>query len=337
MKSKIPSKRLLPLFSLGLLGLLTLAFSLEINDPDPPIPKTSAELGELLFMDPILSKDSTISCASCHKPEFAFSDTMAFSIGIGGVPTGRNTPTATYMSKRNVFFWDGRAKSLEEQALGPITHPHEMGMTIAEAVERLNRKKSYRQAFLQTFHRPPDSLLLLRAIADFERTLETYDSPYDRFLEGDNSALSESAQRGMLLFFKEQTCNNEPCHAGVDFGADSLVSLGIFTEIDKGLFDLTKDSADIGKYKSVHLRNIAITAPYMHDGSKKTLEEVVRFYNDPSNFTHENVHYDAKTVTFEMTDQQVDDMVAFMESLTDDRYLPILENRKAKAQNKLSN
>ena len=113
-----------------------------------------------------------------------------------------------------------------------------------------------------------------------------------------------------------------------DLGADSLVSLGIFTEHDKGLFDITKDSADIGKYKSVHLRNIAITAPYMHNGSKKTLREVVIFYNDPANFKHKNVHYDAKTVTFEMSDQQVDDMVAFMESLTDERYLPLLEQSK---------
>ncbi len=310
------------LATIGLLFVLAVSADLA---PVSDLPQSSAELGERLFMDPILSKDFTVSCSSCHQPEFAFADTMTFSMGINGVPTGRNTPTATYMNNHHVFFWDGRAQSLEEQASGPITHPHEMGLPLPEAIDRLTKHTDYRNAFLRIYHRPPDSMLLVKAIADFERTLAPYDSPYDRFLAGEDEALSESAKRGMLLFFKEQTCNNDPCHSGPDMGADSLVSLGIFSPTDRGLFELTKDSADIGKFKSVHLRNIAITAPYMHDGSKKTLHEVVRFYNTPANFTHENVHYDARTVTFQMTDQQVDDLVAFMESLTDQRYLHLLE------------
>ncbi|MEO1625980.1 MAG: cytochrome c peroxidase [Bacteroidota bacterium] len=302
--------------------------------PDPPIIRTPVQLGEKLFNDPILSVDNTISCASCHKPEMAFTDGLSFSMGVTGKPTGRNTPSVTYLSKRKVLFWDGRASSLEEQAMGPITHPDEMGFTIGAAVERLRANDFYKEAFLRVYNRQPDSILMLRAIADFERSLETFDSPYDEFLAGDDGAISESAKRGMIIFFKETTCATEACHFDNTMGGDSIVSLGIYNDQDKGLYGRTNNPSDVGKFRSMPLRNIAITAPYMHDGSKQTLEEVIRFYNEPENFKDPRVHWQASTVTKKLTDQDVDDMVAFMESLTDARYLHLLPDRTEKAPNR---
>ncbi|MEM9916800.1 MAG: cytochrome c peroxidase [Bacteroidota bacterium] len=302
--------------------------SFLLDNSDPPIPTTTKELGEKLFFDPILSKDFTISCSSCHKPEFAFADNTAFSVGIGGVPTGRNTPTAMYLKDTKTFFWDGRAGSLEEQAMGPITHPAEMGLPLAEAVQRLKEDEFYYEAFLTVYNEEPDSALLLNAIADFERSLATYDSPYDKFLAGDDDAISESAKRGALLFLREQTCNTDACHAGALTGADSLVNIGVYDDKDMGLYNITKDPKDIGKFKSVHLRNIALTAPYMHDGSKKTLRDVIVFYNEPSNFMDGNIHPQARNFTGKLSEQDIEDSIAFLEALTDQRYLHLLDDLK---------
>lgn len=290
---------------------------------EPAFPETPAELGALLFQDPILSKDSTISCASCHKPEFGFADNQAFSMGVTGLPTARNTPSITYMKSRAHFFWDGRAPTLEAQAVGPITNPNEMGLPIGMAVKRLQANPFYQEAFQQVFYAAPDSLLLLKSLSEFERTLQTYDSPYDRFLAGEDTAMSEAAIRGFTLFFKENNCSNEPCHAGIDFSHDSIVAIGVSTAADQGLSAHTGNPSDSGKFKTPHLRNIALTAPYMHDGSQKTLREVVVFYNDMSHFPKESkVHPLLKSQrTRPMTDAEIDDMVAFLNALTDKRYL----------------
>ncbi|CAA9339384.1 MAG: Cytochrome c551 peroxidase [uncultured Cytophagales bacterium] len=295
----------------------------QVLSPAEELPKTSVQLGERLFKDPILSGDSTLSCASCHKPELAFADNQAFSMGTGGVPTLRNSPSVTYSANRLHFFWDGRAKSLEEQAAGPITNPHEMNLSMREAVVRVQRDPFYRQAFRGVFGAAPDSMYICRAIADFERTLTAYDSPYDRFLAGDENALSESALRGLRLFFKENTCANEPCHAGPDFSSDSLVSLGIHSPADPGLFSRTGKPEDRGRFKTPPLRNVAVTAPYMHDGSQRTLREVVVFYNDMDNFPIEsNVHHLLKAQRTRPLDEgEIADMVEFMKALTDSRYL----------------
>lgn len=293
---------------------------------EPTYPTTPAKLGELLFSDPILSADSTISCASCHKPEFAFADTLSKSIGFGQAETFRNTPTVTYMSKRNKLFWDGRARSLEEQASGPITHPDEMNLPISDAVKRLEEHPFYKIAFDKVYDMTPDSALMVNAIAEFQRSLEVYDSPYDRFLNGDDSSMSESAIRGMIVFFRGSTCANDPCHSGSDFSQDSIVSAGVVDDKDLGLFSLTKDSMDINKFKTPHLRNVAITGPYMHDGSVKTLREVVEFYNEYEELKKSNAHPLVKDPRpTKMTEQEIDDLVAFMESLTDYRYLDLIE------------
>jgi cytochrome c peroxidase len=224
-----------------------------------------------------------------------------------------------YLDKNTVLFWDGRAGSLEHQASGPITNPHEMNLTIPQAIKKLNANTYYAAAFKKIYGRAPDSILLVRSIADFERTLVYYDSPYDRFLKGDETAMNESAIRGFDLFFRKNSCGNTGCHKGINFNSDSMVNIGIFSESDKGLFDRTKDVRDIGKFKTPTIRNVALTAPYMHNGQHKTLREVVEYYNEMKNFPIDgNTHPDVKEQRERpLTDAEIDDLIEFMKALTD--------------------
>ena len=197
-----------------------------------------------------------------------------------------------------------------------------MNLPIAEAVRRLRVNEYYQEAFKKIYNTQPDSITLVKSIAAFERTLETYDSAYDRFLKGDENALSEAAFKGMKIFNQNNTCAAPACHSGNDFSQDSLVNINVNESKDLGRFMITKKKADIGKFKVPHLRNIALTAPYMHDGSKKTLREVVEFYNDMNNFpqngnSHEAVkHQRIKS----LNDSEIDNIVEFMNALTDARY-----------------
>lgn len=305
-----------------LMGLMAMSSDSAINLNQQTLPASEVELGAMLFNDPILSADSTLSCASCHRPDFAFADVLPFSFGVNGTPTRRNTPSAMYMSKRIHFFWDGRASTLEQQASGPITAPGEMNLPLLRAITRLNRSPYYRSAFQKIYKSLPDSTGLVTAIAAFERTLELYDSPYDRFLKGDDDAMSASAIRGFNLFFKQSTCSAPACHTGNDFSSDSLVNLNVNSKSDLGRHDITRHAADVGKFKVPHLRNVAVTAPYMHDGSIKTLQDVIVFYNDMNNFplsslAHPSVKHQRPRP---LTNSEVDDLVEFMKALTDSKY-----------------
>jgi len=185
------------------------------------------KLGEALFFDPILSKDSTVSCASCHRPEYAFADTSAVSIGVDGKKGIRNTPTAMNLSLGKSFFWDGRAGTLEEQALAPIKNPDEMNLAIEEAVHRLKNSKKYRGYFLKVFNIEPDRTNLAVAIAAFERTLETSDSPFDNWKFSDDSiAVGAAAKRGFVIFNGKAKCIK--CHFGADFTANEFRNIGLF-------------------------------------------------------------------------------------------------------------
>lgn len=284
---------------------------------DRQLPQTAAELGKRLFFDPILSGNRQVSCASCHKPDFAFADNQPVSLGIDGMPTVRNTPSITYMSGRVRYFWDGRAQSLEEQAVGPITHPNEMNLPLDEAVQRLNADPFYAEAFNRIYYSPPNVDYLCKALADFQRSLEPYNSPYDEFLRGNLDAMSDAAIRGLDVYL---TGNCKDCHGmGQDFSSDELTSIGVVRQgtSDLGLFSITRDSSDIGKFKTPHLRNVARTAPYMHDGSVKTLREVIDFYNTPDQFSAGlNVDQRMKGRR-KMTEQEVDDLIAFLHALSD--------------------
>jgi len=300
-------------------GMLLLSFSF-----DEKTSKTSskAALGELLFNEKILSLDSSVCCASCHKPEFAFADTATFSIGIYGKLTSRNTPSVLNMKNRPYYFWDGRAQSLAEQSLMPIENPDEMGLPIKEAVARLNQSEKYRQLFKKIFRQLPNEKNLAQAIAAFEETLETVDSKFDDW-SNNISELSESEERGRELFVGNKAkCFD--CHSMEDFTDDNFKNIGLFNgkeANDTGRYRITKNLSDIGSFKTPGLRNIAVTPPYMHDGRFKTLEQVVSYYNTPFMFVDDPVNMDAVLMKpLGLTQQEKKDLVAFLKTLTDKAY-----------------
>lgn len=283
---------------------------------------TKEELGEMLFFDPILSEDYTISCASCHKPEFAFADTTAFSIGVHGQRGTRNTPSAMNVASREALFWDGRATTLEEQALGPIENPIEMNLPIAEAISRLNNSK-YKQLFISVFGNVPNKDNLGAAISAFEQTLETSDTPNDRWLRDEPGGLTAQQERGREIFRVKGKCFE--CHFSPDFTVDDFRSIGLFNGKqynDSGRYNHTHDPADIGKFKVPGLRNVAVTAPYMHDGSIKTLREVIDYYDQPLNFIPDAIGRDSLLLQpLNLTESEKQDLEAFLHSLTDDRFV----------------
>lgn len=296
--------------------LLTVAFS-----PGEHI-VTKAQLGEKLFKEKILSLDSSISCASCHQPSHGFADTLAVSIGVHGKKGTRNTPSVLNMKNRPYFFWDGRAETLEEQALMPISNPDEMGLPIKEAVVRLNKSSIYKKLFLKVFKQKPNAKNLAAAFAAFERTLETGRSKFDLSVE-DKVQLSEQEERGRKLFVSDRThCFD--CHRMEDFTNDEFRNIGLYDGNqlnDAGRFIITKDSSDLGKFKVPGLRNIAITAPYMHDGRFNTLEEVVEYYNNTGAFIANPINIDPiVSVPIGLNKQEKADLVAFLKTLTDKRY-----------------
>ncbi|MBN8575994.1 MAG: cytochrome-c peroxidase [Cytophagales bacterium] len=311
---------LLIVLFIALAGSLTSFHTVHVHEREPA---TVAQLGEKLFFDPILSKDRTISCASCHKREFAFADNTAFSVGINGIPTKRNAPSAANLSGRLQLFWDGRVNSLEEQALKPIESPDEMNLPIIEAVDRLQRDEMYGRVFRKLFKSAPTADLLAKAIAEFERTLETADSPYDRFIDGDESAMNESAIRGRLLFIGKANCAN--CHAGDDFTADRFKNIGLYNgkELDDpGRFEVTQDSSQLGHFRIPGLRNVALTAPYMHNGMFSTLREVLDYYNRPDEIISGAIHRDLSlSEPLNLSEQEINDLEEFLHALTDDQFL----------------
>ncbi|MCA9122168.1 MAG: cytochrome-c peroxidase [Planctomycetaceae bacterium] len=246
--------------------------------PSPPENPTTAPkvaLGKRLFFDPRLSGDNTMSCATCHLPEKAFADGSEKSLGHGGKPLTRNTQGLANVGLFSSFFWDGRAASLEEQALGPIESSVEMNQDLDELERELNEVEGYRQSFQEVFGTAATCDAIAKALAAFQRTLVTDPSPFDRYLAGDDDAISDEAKRGMELFIGDAGCIR--CHHG------PLLSDGKFYRIgaswgDKGRGLITNDAEDNHRFRTPSLRNIAETAPYMHDGSLETLYDVVMFY-----------------------------------------------------------
>lgn len=288
-------------------------------------PKTPEELGEILFNDPILSRDSTIACASCHRPAFAFADTIALSIGITGKPTHRNTPSVMNALAREHFMWDGRAASLQDQALLPMEHPDEMGFHRDSAVYRLKSNAYYADAFRKVFKQEVSLRLMLDAIAAFQQTLETSDTPNDRWLMDIEPGFSEAQMRGRELFFGKANCIE--CHFTPDFTGDEFKNVGLYngtTLKDQGRFAHTKDSMDLGKFKVPGLRNVAITGPYMHNGMFKTLKEVIQYYNEPTEFITNAINPDPAIKPLGLTPEEVHDLEQFLIGLTDDRFAHLL-------------
>lgn len=232
-------------------------------------------LGKQLFFDPRLSGDNRMSCATCHLPDKAFGDGLPRAKGHGGKMLARNTPSLLNVGFFELFDWDGRAKCLEEQALGPIQSPDEMNQDLGELERELSAVPGYMEQFQNNFRTKVTRDGIAKSIAAFQRTLVTKPSPFDRYLAGDKSALSAAAKQGMELFEGDAGCVR--CHQGPLLSDNKLYRLGVSSQ-DEGLGGLTKKAEDKGKFRTPSLRNVAQTGPYMHDGSKKTLFEVVEFY-----------------------------------------------------------
>ncbi len=310
----------------GIAGFSTFYSPRENDNP--------ATLGEKLFNEKILSLDSSLSCASCHKPAFAFADTMAFSIGIGGKLTKRNTPSVLNMKNRPYYFWDGRSASLKEQALMPISHPDEMGLPIQDAIIRLNNSPLYSALFKKIYNQTVSAQNIGAAFAAYENTLETIDSKFDDW--GNNiKKISASEERGRQVFISEKAkCFD--CHFREDFTNDDFKNIGLFNAKDlndSGRFLITKQKKDLGKFKTPGLRNIAVTAPYMHNGMFATLEEVVDYYNNPKKIVPDAINIDPSLQQpLGLTEKEKKDLIAFLKTLTDKKFA----KREASMRNQLT-
>lgn len=270
---------------IGSLGQSAAADDVPAGLKPVPIPKDNPQtaekiaLGKQLYFDKRLSKDNTVSCASCHAPEKGFSNGERFATGVGGAKGGRSAPSVINSAYYLQQFWDGRAASLEEQALGPIANPIEMALSIEDAVGRLNNIAGYKSQFQKVFGTDANPDGIAKAIAAYERTVLSGNAPFDKYKAGDKSALSEAAERGRKLFFGKANCAS--CHSGANFSDNSYHNVGIgmdAKEPDKGRVVISKLGGDTGAFKTPTLREIARSAPYMHDGSLKTLEDVVEYY-----------------------------------------------------------
>ncbi len=304
-------------------GLCLSLIGLTAFQPERREGLTREALGRLLFEDKLLSADRSISCASCHLPEFAFGDTSAVSVGVGGQKGTRNTPPVTNMAFRAHFFWDGRAATLEEQVLRPIENPIEMALPLSEAVARLRADARYQGYFEALYGRQPDTTALADALAAFIRTLETADTPFDRWMRGDEGAMSAAAVRGRAIFMEKGKCFD--CHFGPDFTGDEFRNIGLFNGQDLndvGRFAVTKDSTDLGRFKVPGLRNVAVTAPYMHHGAFRTLREVIDYYDNPDHFVPNSIGRDTLLARpLGLTEAEKEDLEAFLHALTDDRFV----------------
>ncbi len=284
-----------------------------IPDDNPMTPEKIA-LGKMLYFDKRLSADGTVACATCHIPRFGFTDGRPVATGIKGQKGGRSAPTVINRLFSKEQFWDGRAADLEDQALGPIQAPIEMGNTLEGMVANLDKIQGYRDQFKKVFGTDVTKEGVAKAIASFERTVLSGNSPFDRYEAGDKQALSPSARRGLELFRGKAQC--QVCHAGFNFTDEGYHNIGVGMDKPKpdlGRYNVTKQEEDKGAFKTPTLRHIHATAPYMHDGSHKTLMEVVEFYNKGGT---PNPHLSKEIKPLNLTQQEKADLVTFLHGLT---------------------
>ena len=289
---------------------------------DNPLTIASVKLGKALFFDERLSLDRGISCASCHHPDRAFSDTVALSIGVHGGLGARNGPTLANVAYHPLLMRDGGAPTLEQQVFIPLMDEAEMDTDPQQVVEALRDDPEVAAMSLQAYGKPFDLYVLTRALANYQRTLLSGTSRYDRFLQGDATALDDAEVRGMQLFNGSAQCS--VCHSGFDLSDHNFHNVGIALDHadDPGRQRITLNPADRGKFKTPTLRNIALTAPYMHDGSMITLEQTIEHFNsgglaDPNK--------DPLMVPLALSPSQKQDLAAFLRSLTDVRSLDVVE------------
>src|SRR5437879_4978490 len=324
--------------------------------PDNAQSPEKIALGQRLFFDGRLSADGTVACSTCHDPARAFTDGRPTSVGINGRIGQRNAPTILNALYNKTQFWDGRVKTLEEQAALPIVNPVEMGQpSLDAAVARIAAIEEYKQAFRRVFGRPPNGPDLVRAIASYERAQLSFDSPFDHFIAGDRSAIDDAAKRGWEIFNTRGRCNK--CHALTETKRDvtnftdndfhnigigiirhnvsvlarravQLINSGDAAAIDRaaiqtdmsalGRFLITKKEPDTAAFKTPNLRNVLVTGPYFHDGSQETLWDVSDHYNKGDGL--QNPYLDVDIQPLALTEADIDDLVAFLASLTSADY-----------------
>jgi cytochrome c peroxidase len=303
------------------------AFALPKNTSIDYALKDEIALGKQLFFDPILSSDSSLSCASCHKPNFAFADTVPISFGVGQRLGIRNAPSIMNLDPNAPMFYDGRARNLQDQVHFPIQDSNEMRLSTKDLLERLTRHKLYAPWFQTLYQQAPSMDLLSKAIAAYEQTLQSPQTPFDAYMAGDNSALNASAKRGRKLFLGNKAkCFD--CHFGPDFTGNEFKNIGLYDAqkwTDKGLYNQTHMEQDLGKFKVPGLRNVAVTGPYMHNGQFKTLKEVIAYYANPYAFVKAPINMDSSLLKpSRLTQQEQKDLLAFLNALTDKAFVPIL-------------
>ncbi len=324
----------------------------EAIPADNPQTPEKISLGQRLFFERRLSVDGTVSCSTCHDPQLAFTDRKPLSVGIKGRVGQRNAPTILNALYNKTQFWDGRVNTLEEQAANPIVNVFEMGHpNLDAAVAQIATVEEYQQAFQRVFGRAANGPDVLRAIASYERTQLSFDSPFDHFMAGDNNAIDASAKRGWELFNTQARCNK--CHAltdtqrdvtvltdndfhnigigiirhnvvGLARQAEQLIKSGDTAGIDRaaiqtdmsalGRFLITKKQKDTASFKTPDIRNVLVTGPYFHDGSQATLWDVIDHYNKGDGL--QNPYLDEDIQPLALTETDIDDLVAFMASLT---------------------
>jgi cytochrome c peroxidase len=341
--------------SLQQVGMPIEATRTAIPTDNPQTPE-KISLGQKLFFERRLSVDGTVSCSTCHDPKFAFTDRKRTSVGVKGRVGQRNAPTILNALYNKTQFWDGRVNTLEDQAALPIVNAVEMGHpTLDVAVAQIASVGEYQQAFQRVFGHPPNGPDLLRAIASYERTQLSFDSPFDHFIAGDNNAIDASVKRGWELFNTQARCNK--CHAltetqrdttvftdndfhNIGIGiirhnvvalarqAEELIKSGDTAAIDRaaiqtdmsalGRFLITKKEKDIASFKTPDVRNVLVTGPYFHDGSQETLWDVIDHYNKGDGL--QNPYLDEDIQPLALTETDIDDLVAFLASLTSANY-----------------
>jgi len=264
-----------------------------------PLTRKKIQLGRVLFFDKRMSRDGTLSCASCHDPNLSFSDGRAFARGIAGAEGTRNSPALINRGYGAVFFWDGRASSLEEQALQPITNPKELGNTIEVVERRIGLKRAD----------------IADALASYMRTIRSGDSRFDRYAAGQTSALNELEKEGLKVFRGKGGCSS--CHIGPSFTDERFHNTGVAWQdgrlADEGRFAVSEIERDRGAFKTPTLRDLSRTAPYMHDGSLATLDDVIELYSKGG---RPNPYLDTQIRPRDLTSNEKLALAAFLRTLT---------------------
>jgi cytochrome c peroxidase len=281
---------------------------------------TRVKLGEMLFFDPRLSGSNWISCATCHNPGLGWSDGQPTALGNGMTAGKRSTPSIVNSAFNKLQMWDGRFGSLEEQAVGPMQAPSEMNGSIEQILAKLKSVPGYVQAFEKAY--PGEGITketLAKAVASFERTVISKNSPFDAWIHGNQTAISPSAQRGFDLFVGKASC--DVCHSGPNFADDGFHNIGLKENTDEGRYAKTPVRVSKGAFKTPTLRDIALTAPYMHNGAYRSLEEVVDHYNRGGD---DRQNLDPNIKPLGLTDQEKKDLVQFMKTLSGKQVAVIL-------------